>query len=187
MVTLMGHLGMALLWGAPVWFVWPWRISLAFIALVLVTAMLPDIDLVLAGVLPIDHHGITHTVVFVTVVALGAGAVVEYGLKSWLDRTWFRKRGMTVSTGTMYVFTAGAFLLGGLSHLFADVLSAPDIAEPLEPLWPIFTEPVSVDLVWYASFWWNVGLLTVAILLHLALAYADVAIDHPFQVSREVD
>lgn len=187
MVKLMGHLGMALLWAAPVWFVWRWRVSLAFIALVLTTAMLPDVDLVLENVLPIDHHGITHTVVFVTVVALGAGAVAEYGLRSWVDRIWFRRRGIAISTGTTYVFIAGGFLLGGLSHLFADMLSAPDIAEPLEPLWPIFDKPVSVDVIWYSSFWWNVGLLTVAVLLHLVLAYAEVAVDHPFQVSGEAE
>lgn len=185
MVKLMGHLGIALLWAVPAWFVWEPRVSLAFVGFVLSTAMLPDVDLVLRDVLPIVHHGVTHTVVSVAVVSLIAGALVEYGLRSWLERRWFRRRGITVSSGALFLFVAGGFLLGGLSHLFADMLSAPDIADPIEPFWPLFDKPWSIDVLWYASTPWNVGLLAVGSAIHVALAYLDVRVEHPYSISVE--
>ncbi|PSP82483.1 hypothetical protein BRC83_09290 [Halobacteriales archaeon QS_1_68_17] len=84
----------------------------------------------------------------------------------------------------MAVFAFGAFLLGGLSHLFADMLSAPDIAQPIEPFWPFLTKPWSVDLLWYNSPWWNAGLLAVAVLLHVAVAYAVEPFQHSYRIER---
>jgi hypothetical protein len=61
---------MALLWALPAWVRWDGRVNLAFIGFTFATAMLPDLDLVLRSVLPITHHGITHTVLFVVALAL---------------------------------------------------------------------------------------------------------------------
>ena len=177
MVKLMGHLGMALLWSSPVWFVWEWRESVAFIALALTTAMLPDVDLVLENFLPISHHGITHTVVFVVGTSLLVGALVAYVTRTELGHGWARRYGVSVSGRGLFGFVAGAFALGGLSHIFTDMLSAPDIAEPLEPFWPFVDKPWSLDLIFYSSFWWNVGLLAVALALHLVIAYVTIDLD----------
>ena len=182
MVDVMGHFGMALLWAIPAWFVWDGRVSIAFVAFVLATAMLPDIDLVLSRFLPIVHHGITHTVLFVTCVALIVGAIAEYGLRSRLERAWRKDENETISTGALFVFVTGGLLLGGYSHLFADMLSAPDIAKPVEPFWPLFDKPWAVDVIWYNSPWWNVALLALAVTIHLVLAYADFEIDHPYHL-----
>ncbi|PSQ09036.1 metal-dependent hydrolase [Halobacteriales archaeon QS_5_68_33] len=179
MVKLMGHLGMALLWSLPVWFVWEWRVNLAFIGFALSTSMLPDVDLVLRDFLPVVHHGITHTVVFVVATGLVVGAVVEFGLRRWLDRAWFGQRGLAVSQWALFTFIAGGLVLGGFSHLFADMLSAPDIAAPVEPFWPVFDKPWSVDLIYYSAFAWNVGLLAVGILAHLAFAAVHLQFGEP--------
>lgn len=184
MVDVMGHFAMGLLWAAPAWILWDGRVSAAFVGLTLATAMLPDVDLVLSQYLPIAHHGITHTVVFVLGVALAAGAVVEWGLRSRIERAWLRAEGHGLSTGALFAFVFGAFALGGLSHLFADVLSAPDVSQPLEPFWPLITDPLVVDLIWYNAVWWNAVLLAVALVIHIGLAYLDLDVEHPYRIYR---
>jgi len=83
MVDVSGHFAMALLFAAPAWLVWGRRGSLTFAAFTLVTAMLPDTDLALRHVFPtVHHHGVTHTVVFVTVASVVAGAITARLLTS---------------------------------------------------------------------------------------------------------
>ena len=184
MVDVLGHFGMALLWAIPAWIIWDGRVSMVFIGLTLVTAMLPDADLVLRNFFAVHHHGITHTVVFIVTVALIAGAIVELGFKSWFERAWLKSEGYTISTGALFVFVAAGFMLGGFSHLFADMLSAPDIAQPIEPFWPLLDKPWSVDVAYYTSPWWNAGLLTLALALHAVLAYLDLDIGHPYRIQQ---
>ncbi len=184
MVDVMGHFAMALLWATPAWAVWEGRVSLAFVAFALSTAMLPDVDLVLRSVLPVQHHGVTHTVVFVTAVALVTALLVEFGLKSRLEQLWLTERGYTVPRWALFAFVFGGLLLGGFSHLFADMLSAPDVAAPVEPFWPLFDKPWSVDLIWYNSSWWNAGLLAVGLSIHALAAYADRSAAHPWTLRR---
>ncbi|WP_135534435.1 MULTISPECIES: metal-dependent hydrolase [Halostella] len=181
MVAPLGHLGMALLFAVPAWLLWDGRVSLAFIGFTVATANLPDLDLYL----PVPHHGVTHTIVFVTGVAVIVGAITEYALKERLDRLFLKERGYSASPGALFLFVAGGLFLGGMSHLFADTLSAPDIAKPLEPFWPFFDRPYFIDLVWYDSPWWNEGLLMLAVLVHLALAYVDLKVDHPYAISQQ--
>ncbi|ADB61598.1 membrane-bound metal-dependent hydrolase [Haloterrigena turkmenica DSM 5511] len=169
MVDVTGHLGMALLFAAPAWLVWGRRGALAFTAFTLVTAMLPDTDLVLQQFLPITHHGVTHTLVFVVVTSILVGAVAARYLTDWFN-DYRRIRSTRIAAGTVFVFATGGLITGGVSHLFADVLSAPDIAAPLSPFWPVYSEPVIVDVIYYASPVWNFGLLAVAVGLHLVLA-----------------
>lgn len=185
MVDVMGHFAMALLWASPAWIVWDGRVSLAFVGFALATAMLPDVDLVLQGIAGVDHHGVTHTVVFVLGVALIAGAVVEYGLHSRLERAWSLDEGDALSSRSLFAFAFSAFAVGGLSHVFADMLSAPDIAQAVEPLWPLYRQSVGIDLIWYNSVWWNAGLLAVALALTLVLASVNFDVDHPFRIDRE--
>jgi inner membrane protein len=52
MVDVSGHLAMALLFAVPAWVLWKRRGALAFAGFSLVTAMLPDVDLVLKTFLP---------------------------------------------------------------------------------------------------------------------------------------
>lgn len=185
MVELLGHLALALLSSLVAWFLWDGRVSAAFAGLTLVTAMLPDVDLALRHVLPMDHHGVTHTVPFVLAVAVVAGAVVEYGLRAHFERLLARWAGYRVSRGALFVFVTGAFALGGLSHLFGDMLSSPDVAKPVSPLWPLIDSPIAFDVIWYASPWWNTGLFLVALACHAVLAYVDLRIDHPYQIVED--
>ena len=175
MVDVPGHFAMALLWALPAWFLWDGRVSLAFVGFALATAMLPDVDLLLLGLpVGVHHHGVTHTVLFVSTVAVVAGVVVAHALVPWIERLWLESEGHTIPRAGVYAFVTGGLLVGGLSHVFADMLSAPDIAEPVEPFWPFFDKPVSFDVIYYTAPEWNLGLLLVAAALHAIVAYADV-------------
>lgn len=185
MVDLLGHFGMALIFALPAWVLWDGRVSLAFIALVLMTAMLPDVDLALLGLpLGIQHHGVTHTILFVVVISLIAGAVVEFVFGPWIQRQWAKSQGHELTGRVLFVFVSAGFLVGGFRHLFADVLSAPDISTPIEPFWPVVSGSLSIALIWYTSPWWNEGLLLVSVALHLLLAYVDIRLDHPYRFSQ---
>lgn len=177
MVDAMGHVALGLLWAVPVWFVWTGRMSLVFIGFVILAALLPDVDRWIDIVVPglVHHHGVTHTVVFVVLSSLFIGAVVVTTLRSPIERCLGSDR---FDTSSLFVFVFGALLLGGLSHLFGDSLSAPDIAQQIEPFWPFFDKPYSIDVIWYNSPWWNVGLLAVAIGIHLFVAYISESIEH---------
>lgn len=167
MVDVLGHVAMGLLWAVPGWFRWEGRVSLAFVGFVLLAVMLPDIDLYLPGVV---HHGVTHTVPFVTIAALVGAALVTPVATPILRRWWRRNGDGTVSRSSTFRFVAGGFLVGGLSHLFIDMLSAGAGGNPpLEPFWPFFAKPVSIDFIYYSSFAWNGGLLVSALAIHLVL------------------
>lgn len=167
MVDVSGHLGMTLLMTTPIWLSYDRRTTLTFVAIALPFGMLPDIDLYLRRVLPtIHHHGITHTIVFVVVVSLVVGVFVAPTVLPYLRRRGWLPEG---SIQNDYAFVVGAFAIGGLSHLFADMLSAPDISEPIEPFWPVTVQPISLDVFYYNAPLVNVGLLTIGIAAHLVL------------------
>ena len=172
MVDVTGHFGMALLFAAPAWLVWGQRGALGFTGFALVTAMLPDIDLVLQHVLPITHHGITHTLLFVSVMSVIVGAGAAKWLTDWFNATRL-VRSSSISDETVFVFATAGLAVGGLSHLFADLLSAPDIAPPIEPFWPLYAKPVIVDAIYYNSPVWNVGLFAAALTLHALLVWHE--------------
>jgi hypothetical protein len=169
MVDIMGHLALGLLFAVPAWFFWTPRVSLVFIGLTTVAALFPDVDLWIHAVFPgvVHHHGVFHTVVFVGLSSLAVGALVAATLEKPIER---RIGGDRFDEASLFAFVTEAALLGGISHLFGGMLSAPDIAQPIEPFWPFFAKPVSIDLIWYNSPWWNAGLLTVAVVVHLGLA-----------------
>ena len=178
MVDVLGHVAMGLLWAAPVWFRWDGRVGVAFVGLVLLTVMVPDVDLYLPGVV---HHGATHTVLFVATVALVGAAVLTPAVTQMLRDRWRDDERGPTARPSVYRFVAVALLAGGLSHLFIDMLSAGTGGNPpLEPFWPFFRSSVSIDFIYYSSFAWNGGLLVLALLLHLLLFTLDVTpLDRP--------
>lgn len=177
----MGHIAFGLLFALPAWYLWDDRASVGFIALAVVGSLLPDTDLWLSELFPaeVHHHGVTHTVLFVTFVSLVGGAVLAGLFGSRIDE-WIGSERFDRSS--LFVFSFFGFLAGGLSHLVADTLSAPDISTPLEPFWPFFEAPWTLDLVWYNAAWINVGFLSVMVMLHLALAYLTTPADHRYRL-----
>ena len=184
MVDVSGHLAMALLFAAPAWVLWSRRGALAFAGFSLVTAMLPDTDLVLKTVLPIEHHGVTHTLVFVAIMSVLCGAVAARVLTDRFNaHRWIHSE--NISAETVFVFATSGFLTGGLSHIFADLLSAPDVAPPLKPLWPLYDQPIVIDVIYYDSPLWNFGLLAVALAVHVALArHEGYPIETRYRIGR---
>ncbi|WP_232685939.1 metal-dependent hydrolase [Halobacterium zhouii] len=175
MVDVLGHLGMALIWLAPAWFVFDRRkTALTFVLVGFWFGMLPDIDLYLSNWFPqsIHHHGVVHTILAVTILAAVLGPIVGGVLKASLgDSEWFSPEATDSAYGVGFV----AVWVAGLSHLFADMLSAPDIASPIEPLWPLYNgQIVFVDVLYYTSVWATWGLLGLGILVNVAFwAAAD--------------
>jgi hypothetical protein len=160
---------MALLFALPAWILWDGRTGSAFVGFVLATATVPDLDLVLHGLgLPVKHHGVMHTVVFVLGVAVLAGAVAVAVLKPTLKRWWRLTEDETADERTITLFVTGGFALGGLSHLFADML-AGDGYEPIEPLWPVVQSEIEFTVAHYTSPWLNGILFAVAVALHLGV------------------
>lgn len=173
---------MGLLFALPAWILWNERTAAAFVAFVLATSTLPDLDLALQSLgLPVKHHGVLHTVVFVVGFSAVAGVVAVAVLRPVLRRWWRMTEHEEVRNGTLYVFVTGGFVLGGLSHLFADMLAA-DRFEPIEPLWPFVQESFPIHVIHYTSPWLNLGLLTVAMVLHAAIIVSGVfPIEHRFR------
>lgn len=184
MVDVSGHFAIALLFAAPAWLLWERRGALGFTAFAAVTAMLPDVDLVLQHYLPVSHHGVTHTVLFVALVSVLSGAVAARWLTARFNaHRWIKST--TIPTGTVFLFATAGMLTGGLSHIFGDLLSAPDIAAPLAPFWPVYAEHIIIDVIYYNSLVWNFGLLAVAIGLHLALArYENCPLETRYRIGK---
>jgi formate/nitrite transporter FocA (FNT family) len=181
MVDITGHIAFGLLFAVVAWFIWDDRASVAFVALAVVASLVPDIDLWLSKLFPaeVHHHGVTHTVLFVTIASLVGGAILA-GLFSRRIDDWIESE--RFGRSSLFVFLSGGFLAGGLSHLVADMLSAPDISTPIEPFWPFFDKPWAVDVVWYNATWINFGFLGTMILVHLALAYLTTPPDHRYRL-----
>lgn len=171
MVDVVGHLGMALVWLAPLWLVLddPETVALG-VAGGFWFGVLPDVDVLLAAFIPgVHHHGVVHTVLAATLFALFLGP--PFGLTL---RRVARRVPTTSARSTRQFVTLGVGIVWVtcLSHVFADILSAPDIASRIEPLWPLVDGPVvMVDLVWYNSPYVNWGLLLGGLALNAALAY----------------
>lgn len=102
-----------------------------------------------------------------TVAASLALAAVVAGLDEWL-----RDDGPPPGVRrSVFAFCAAAFGVGAGSHLLADALSAPDVAQPIVPLWPAAGIEVGLDLLYFSSPYSNFGLLAVGVAAHAA-AYA---------------
>ncbi|WP_436927147.1 metal-dependent hydrolase [Halosimplex amylolyticum] len=171
MVDVMGHLAMGLLWSLPAWFLWDERVSALFVAFAVLMAPVPDVDKYVAMAFPdlVHHHGVTHTVVFAAAISVVAGAIVAATLTDRIDG-W--TDGQRFDTQQTFLFSTAAFAVGGLSHVFADMLSAPDISTPIEPLWPFVDGSWGIDVLYYDNPWWNVGFLTLMVAVHLVAAYS---------------
>ena len=171
MVDVLGHLGMALLWLAPAWYVLDRReTAVAVVGTGFWFGMVPDVDLVLSNYVPtIHHHGVFHTILVVTVLAAILGPLLGRGLKAvGGDADWFSAEAEADAIKIGFV----AVWVAGLSHLFADMLSAPDIASRIEPLWPLYDgSVVLVDVLWYNSFWATWALLLAGLAVNVGAWY----------------
>ena len=133
--------------------------------------MIPDLDLWLVAVFPnaIHHHGVTHTVLFVLGTSAVGAALLTGAFSDRIDKWIATER---VDPGQVFSLAFFALLAGGLSHVFADMLSAPDISTPIEPLWPLVNGSWGIDVVWYDAWWINFGFLAVMVVAHVVAAYA---------------
>ena len=168
MVDVLGHLGMALVWLAPAWYFIDHRKTAAlFVAGGFWFGMFPDVDLYLSNWFAgVHHHGVFHTVLVVTILAAILGPLLGVVFKRiGADSEWFsmRARKKAYQIGFIAVWVAG------LSHLFADMLSAPDVATRIEPFWPLYNGTLfTVDAFWYTSWWATWGLFILGVVVNVA-------------------
>ncbi|MFC6756787.1 MULTISPECIES: metal-dependent hydrolase [Haloarcula] len=173
MVDVLGHLGMALLWLAPVWyFVDHRRTAALVVAGGFWFGMLPDIDLPLSVWVPgIHHHGVLHTVLAATAFAVLLGPLVGLvfaRIGERTDPTWFYAAAQERATGIGVI----TVFVTGVAHVFADMLSAPDVSTRIEPLWPVVKGPVvMMDVLWYQSWWATWGLFVLGVTVNVAAWY----------------
>ena len=164
---------MALIWLAPAWFLIDRpKTAATFVFSGFWFGMVPDVDLVLSNyVATIHHHGIVHTILAVTLLSLVLGPLLGWVLEKALGGTeWFSAR----AADRAYVTGFVAVWVAGLSHLFADMLSAPDVSTRIEPLWPLYDGPVVlIDVLWYQSFWATWALLIAGLALNAAFWYRN--------------
>lgn len=168
MVDVLGHLGMALIWLAPAWFVIDRpKTAATFVGVGFWFGLLPDIDLLLSNFLPtVKHHGVFHTVLAVILFAVIVGPALGRVFKKIFGGSeWFSE----AASDNAYEFGVIAVLVAGLSHIFADMLSAPDLAEAIEPFWPIYSHTIGIDVLYYNNPWVNWGLLFAGLVLNAAL------------------
>lgn len=161
---------MALIWLAPAWyFVEDRKTAATFVGVGFWFGMLPDVDLYLSALTGIHHHGIFHTVLAVTAMAIVFGPLLGWVFTKIGDRTdWFSERG----TRNAYEMGVIAVWVTGLAHLFGDILSAPDVSTQIEPFWPLFHGGLlSVDVLWYQSFWARWGLFVPGVAINVAAWY----------------
>ncbi|MFD1512692.1 metal-dependent hydrolase [Halomarina rubra] len=172
MVDVLGHLGMALIWLSPCWlFIDDQRTAVTVLAVGFWFGMLPDTDLVLSSIdaLGVHHHGVVHTVLFVVLAAATVGPLLGLAMRRLFgDTKWLSSEAAAraVPLGVVVVFVTG------LSHLFADTLSAPDKSTRLEVLWPLVEGPVVyVDVLYYKSFWATIALFVGGLAFNAAFWY----------------
>lgn len=149
-----GHVGIGLALYAPVGALLvptgdPWLRSIGLLA-VAVTAVLPDVD----EHLPIPHRGPTHTVVFVVLVVLVAGAVGMTG-GVLFDASPTRWGGVI----------ALAAAIGAGSHLAVDGVTPMGI----RPFWPVASRRYTLDLVPSKHAGLNATLLAIGLAATVAL------------------
>jgi membrane-bound metal-dependent hydrolase YbcI (DUF457 family) len=150
---------MALLFAAPAWLAFSrGKTSLAFVALAASTGMFPDVDLLLMRYFFVEHHGLTHGFFFLVPAALVLGGVVAGAYLLVRD-------GTRPGPATVYAFAVAALFTGMLAHLFADVLTSPDIAPPVKPLWPVLKARLVLDAAFVKSNLWNIGTLALGIVV----------------------
>jgi hypothetical protein len=169
MVDVTGHLGLALIALSPIWIWTDERTALTFVALGLPFGMLPDVDLELRKLFStVHHHGVTHTLVFVALVSLVTGVVAARTILPALrSRGYLSENSPAVRRPVGFATTA--LFVASAAHLFGDILSAPDISQPIEPLWPLVQGSVGIDVVYYDSNPVNYGLFLAGILLNVGL------------------
>ncbi|WP_224447022.1 metal-dependent hydrolase [Haloprofundus salilacus] len=169
MVDVSGHLGIALIALAPAWLLVDRESALLFVALGLPFGMLPDVDLYLrASLQTVQHHGVTHTLLFVGIASVVLGPCLGRTLLPRLAASDSLSR-TADALDAPATFAGLAVLVAAASHLVGDILSAPDISQPIEPFWPVFEQSLGLDLVYYDSNPVNFGLLAAGVLLNVGL------------------
>ncbi|MFC7201478.1 metal-dependent hydrolase [Halospeciosus flavus] len=164
-----GHLGVALLVAAPAWLVLDRRDAAAFGLLAMLAGVAPDAGLLLPLV---HHHGVVHTFL----AAVVAGVVLGPATAALVGRapTRFRDRfaeGSPVRSRPR-AFAGVAIAVGWASHVAADMLSAPDVAQPVEPFWPVVDGVVALDVVAVHAMTVNLGVLAAGLSVHAAALVA---------------
>lgn len=165
-----GHIGVGLLMSALLVVGIGPRRSLWVTVLVLLGTQFPDIDLLL----PIPHHGVTHTLVGAIVSSVLLGLFVVGLAVLYRSKRGFGVPG-AVNLPVLLITSSIAICLGQFSNIAIDLISAPaGKPVPLYPLWPFGVGIVKTrPLMPVHSELWNYGLLLIGCVVFV-VAYSRV-------------
>lgn len=151
-----GHIGGALLVSAPTTRVLGPRQSLWFTACAVFGSRLPDVD----TVLPLPHHGVTHTLAFVLAFSVGLGVATFVVAEAYVPAEVASVE-LRLPPRTLLALTAGGLFVGGGSHVVLDILSVGTGTTPklLHPLWPLRSNRVGYAIIPVRAAYTNLGLL----------------------------
>ncbi len=163
-MQLPGHIGVALLLAAPAWLVFDqFRVGLAFSGLAALTGMFPDLDIYVMRYVFIEHHGLMHSLTFLIPAALVLGAVFTGGYLAVSDDDHS-------AAASVFGFVTIALFTGMVAHMTGDILTSPDIAPPVKPLYPLVDSRFVLDAAFVKSNLWNLGPLALGLVTQGALA-----------------
>lgn len=158
-----GHIGLALLFAAPAWLVFDqFRAGLAFSALAALTGMFPDLDIYVMRYVFIEHHGVMHSLAFLVPAALVLGGIFTGG--------YLAVRDDHPAATTVFAFVTVALFTGMVAHMVGDILTSPDIAPPIKPLYPLVDSRFVLDAAFVKSNLWNLGPLALGLVTQGSLA-----------------
>jgi membrane-bound metal-dependent hydrolase YbcI (DUF457 family) len=138
------------------------KTGLAFSGLAALTAMFPDTDLYVMQYVFIEHHGLMHSLVFLIPAALLLGVVVAGGYLAVRDDDH-------PPATAVYAFVTVALFTGMLAHMIGDVLTSPDVAPPIKPLYPVVKSQFVLDAAFVKSNLWNLGVFALGVVVQTGL------------------
>lgn len=163
----LGHLGMALLFAAPVAVLLDRKTATGFSLFVLVTALLPDVDTYVPF---LTHHGATHTIAFAVVAGPVGGLLIAGGLvalRAATDSAALRR----LSPTRVFLLGGLAVSVGALSHVVSDLLVVLPGTEPIPLFWPVVGEKYEIAVVHLGGPVRNAGLFVGGLLAHMVVSW----------------
>lgn len=163
----LGHFGMAILFAAPVAALLHPRTQTGFSVYVILTALLPDLDNYVTGLV---HHGVTHTFAFGVVAGLVGGALAAVAVAASQKLTG---EGLVEQFDPIrvFAFVALGLFIGVSSHVVGDVLILLPGTQPVSPFWPIGEQTYQVGITHLGAPVRNAVLILVGLAIHAIISW----------------
>lgn len=163
----LGHFGIALLFAAPVAALLHPRTQTGFSVYVILTALLPDLDNYVPGLV---HHGVTHTFAFGIIAGVGGGALAAVAVVVSQRST---EEGLVEQFDPVrvFAFVALGLFIGVSSHVVGDILILLPGTQPVSPFWPIGEQTYQFGITHLGAPIRNATLILAGLALHAVVSW----------------